>query len=758
MSSYNKITKIGILLSLICCFISINYIYQTPLGKVEPSSKILNKEEIKNAQLKAKSNEEWSAFLKWEVEQAEKWLTEEITIPSQGGGHPSWFICKDGSALFYNPNSSKQHFCEQDQHIYIGDSYDHGWLYRRHQQIIQAAFNFAHLYLITENPVYGEKAREILVGYSEVYSKYPLQSNGGRLYWQSLDEAVSLISLVQVFDIINESGFLSYREKTMIKSKFFKESAQTLMMNEKGTSNWQAWHIAAIGMIGYLLEEEELIEYAVNGEQGFFYLIENSVTEDGFWHEGSIAYHLYALRPLTWLAEYSTRLTEDSLFKSEILKKMIDAPIQYAYPDHTVPTNNNGGIYGMTLIGEPLSGVEIYELASNYFQDARFGSILNRQDSPTFTGLFYGPIEYERNPLMEKSINFSSFGHGILRNARMSLLMDYGFHGGYHGHFDKLHLDFYALEERFATDPGAPAHSHPLFESWYKQTISHNTVTINGESQLDTAGDLILYSETEDFNLLHSSANDAYPGVTYERSLWLNDLYTIDWFYVEGNSPSHVFDWVVHVDGNFSFHSPNQVKKADIDYDYFTNGKTIPYITKFKGSWNKDNNGVQLNILGLPSKPVDLFLANTPGPSNDSYMVRDTLLQRYMGKKIQFTNILYPTNIEGALTLDAIRVGDNGVIVKLNEQYHLYWYRNQSQSSPIIAWKAQSIHPHSEVNFPRLEITETGDTLSIQIVNLNEYYSLRIILDDSPVIKKYLINGEEVIAEMLNNQILLKVK
>lgn len=68
--------------------------------------------------------------------------------------------------------------------------------------------------------------------------------------------------------------------------------------------------------------------------------------------------------------------------------------------------------------------------------------------------------------------------------ADIYLLMDYGPHGGTHGHPDRLNIIFYANGRLQAPDFGNLCdYRLPLWREWDQQTISHNTVVVNEESQ-----------------------------------------------------------------------------------------------------------------------------------------------------------------------------------------------------------------------------------------------------------------------------------
>src|SRR5699024_5867506 len=82
-------------------------------------------------------------------------------------------------------------------------------------------------------------------------------------------------------------------------------------------------------------------------------------------------------------------------------------------------------------------------------------------------------------------------GYAILRDDGPQgrwLMLKYGPHGGGHGHPDKLQLEWNAHGVRLAPDAGSPAYTSPLQGPWFRQTLAHNCVVINGESQPPTTG------------------------------------------------------------------------------------------------------------------------------------------------------------------------------------------------------------------------------------------------------------------------------
>lgn len=75
-------------------------------------------------------------------------------------------------------------------------------------------------------------------------------------------------------------------------------------------------------------------------------------------------------------------------------------------------------------------------------------------------------------------------------DRRTFLLLKYGAHGGGHGHPDKLGIILFSHGERLAPDLGTPGYGIALNDAWYRHTLSHNTVLIEGQAQPPATGRL----------------------------------------------------------------------------------------------------------------------------------------------------------------------------------------------------------------------------------------------------------------------------
>jgi hypothetical protein len=74
------------------------------------------------------------------------------------------------------------------------------------------------------------------------------------------------------------------------------------------------------------------------------------------------------------------------------------------------------------------------------------------------------------------------------------VLLKYGRHGGGHGHPDKLAIVLAGAGERLAPDLGTPGYGIALNDTWYRHTLSHNTVLVDGQPQPPATGRLLAFS------------------------------------------------------------------------------------------------------------------------------------------------------------------------------------------------------------------------------------------------------------------------
>ena len=147
-----------------------------------------------------------------------------------------------------------------------------GYTHEQHKRNSVTIQNAGFLYQVTGNKAYADLARDILFAYVELYptlSEHPQKKNqsAGQLFWQSLNEAVWLVSSIQGYDAIYDT--LSKAEKAEIENNLFRPLVSFISDEAPQTfdriHNHGTWAVAAVGMTGYVIGDEEYVEKALYG-------------------------------------------------------------------------------------------------------------------------------------------------------------------------------------------------------------------------------------------------------------------------------------------------------------------------------------------------------------------------------------------------------------------------------------------------------------------------------------------------------------
>ena len=114
---------------------------------------------------------------------------------------------------------------------------------------------------------------------------------------------------------------------THIEQDLLRAAVAVITRNNAGKSNWQSWHNAAIGAVGFALNDRALIDRALDDpKNGFRFQMRESVMPDGAWYEGAWGYHFFALDPHLYLAEAAYHFLKERLEPQETLPRLPPTP------------------------------------------------------------------------------------------------------------------------------------------------------------------------------------------------------------------------------------------------------------------------------------------------------------------------------------------------------------------------------------------------------------------------------------------------
>ncbi len=509
--------------------------------------------------------EQWKARLSAQV-------NRPPDIPLLGGGWSHRYICPDdGSALVRADRH--HHECPCCLRIWSGSPWDEAAVAEEHNRFAQDARLAAVVYAASGEAVYAEWAKNVLMFYARHYDRFPLHDifgkvgeeagkYGAKVQNQTLSEASWIYPLAQACTILRHASKLSAEELNELEERLFRPVVRVIDRNPRGRSNWQTYHNAALAAIAEALGDPGLLKRALDDEaNGFHFQMERGVGEDGFWFEGAWSYHFYTLEAQAVIAWAAMGFGE-KLYEHPRLRAMFDIPLKAMLPDGTFPAIHDSKVVDIR------SYAHLYEWAYAFYGIGE--AIVRGSDrSSLYSVLFGAPLEPlpegVKHPVKGRAEESGEASEAaaitVLNKPGMvcvtcgagegaqALLVDYGEHGDWHGHYDKLNLLYYARGRSWLADAGMVPYGHAMHKAWYVHTVAHNTVTVNGLSQREACGRLRKAVSETGIIRVEAEAEDAYDGVRLDRRLTLAGGLLVDVFRVTAGELSTV-DWMMHTQGH----------------------------------------------------------------------------------------------------------------------------------------------------------------------------------------------------------------
>ncbi|MFD2822146.1 alginate lyase family protein [Lacinutrix iliipiscaria] len=459
----------------------------------------------------------------------------------------------------------------------IPKDYSGGYTHVQHKRNWVVLQKAGVLYQILGDEKYAKYVKDMLMEYEALYKTLPLHPKTrsyarGKLFWQCLNDSNWLVYVSQAYDCIY--NYLSEEERSKLETNLFRPFADHISIDSpqfyQRVHNHSTWGNAAVGMIGLVMNDQELIDRALygikdlkldatkkdddggflnkDGKAGFLANIEEPFSPDGYYNEGPY-YQRYAMYPFLIFAEGLHNVKPELKifeYKDGVLLKSINALLNLSDADGDFFPLNDGQ-KGMSYYNSAL--VTAVDISYHYGdQDPGLLSIAKEQNQVLLddSGLAValGIKNGKEEPFNKKSINLSDGPNGtqggvaILRNQDIELVFKYAAQGSSHGHYDKLSYSLYEKGEEILQDYGLARFvnieqkggGNYLKENktWAKQTIAHNTLIQNETSHFNANYDIgsqhhsVLHyfsSENENVKVASAKESNAYPGTEMLRTM-----------------------------------------------------------------------------------------------------------------------------------------------------------------------------------------------------------------------------------------------
>lgn len=549
---------------------------------------------------------------------------------------------------------------------------------RVHNRLSEGARTLGLVYRLTDDVTYAQTAARILLGYATRYDAYELHDNTGRTgpaavspgkaTSQGLDEGIWLAALAFGHDLVRET--LTDADRTTIENGVLRPAAELLMRNNVGRHNHQTYFNLGIGLTGLAIGDSRYVEHAVQKpDSGLLYQLSSgaSYTADGFWYEGSAHYHFYALEGIVGLAEAAQRNGLEP-YAAPALRAAFDFPLSYADAQGRLPAFNDGPPASLYDAGR----ARLYEIGYRRFGDPRYAALLARVGrGSAYHGLVYGVAALpEGDPFtcgQEPSALLADRTLPILRagpeSSRLQLSMNAMPYVGGHSQPAHLEIDLTGGHGRLVPAPASIKYADPLYPGWYRQTISHSTVVVDGTSQArGRTTEVVGFHAGTLFSAVRARSSSAYPGAVLDRTSILTEAGLVDLFLARAPG-ARTLDWVLHHSGSLSTELTLQPRAAPAEAGYQQLGEVgeARVDEDWRAHWTlPDGSASALWMAGLTGTTVLTGLGpiGAANQENDPQPV-SALIVRRPAPASAFVSVLLPGDVGTAsvLGVPALRDG-----------------------------------------------------------------------------------------------------
>ncbi|MEO1079885.1 MAG: alginate lyase family protein [Pseudomonadota bacterium] len=414
--------------------------------------------------------------------------------------------------------------------------YSGGYTHERHKRNFVVAHKAALLFQILGESHYLDYVREMLLEYAALYPTLGLHPKPrsyarGRLFWQCLNDANWLLDMAQAYDAVYD--FLTPEERQLLERDLFRPFADFISLENpqffNRIHNHSAWGSAAVGMIGIVMGDEALVQRALDGFEGgvplsardndgglvlspaqgrgFLANLDAPFSPDGYYTEGPY-YQRYAMYPfLAFSIAMENAYPEAQVlqYKDRVLIKAVYALLNLADSQGDFFPINDAQ-KGMSISNASLVaavnaaffyGDKDPALLSVALQQGEVS--LDQSGMAVATAVEAGLAEPfpKRSVLLRDGAKGEQGGIAVLRDEQsgLELVFKFSAHGLSHGHFDKLAialhddgrevLQDYGLVRFVNIEPKGGGNYLPENTTWAKQTVAHNTLVIDSQTQFN---------------------------------------------------------------------------------------------------------------------------------------------------------------------------------------------------------------------------------------------------------------------------------
>lgn len=572
----------------------------------------------------------------------------------------------------------------------IPKDYSGGYTHERHKRNFLMMQKAGVLFQILQEEKYASYIKKMLFRYEAMYKSLPVHPKErsyarGKLFWQCLNDSNWLVYVSQAYDCIY--NWLSKDERNTLEENLFKPFADYISIGNpqffNRVHNHSTWGNAAVGMIGLVMGDEELVNralYGINndtidskakdndggfiktqGKVGFFANLEEPFSPDGYYTEGPY-YQRYAMYPFLMFATGLHNVKPElAIFahKDSVILKSVKTLVNL--------TNREGEFFPINDAQKGMS-YQSRELTTAIDLAYYYG---NKDEELLSIAKIQGRVNLDQSgfavakaiakgmakPFTKESVHFSDGSNGqqggiaVLREKGLELVFKYTAQGLSHGHYDKLSFMLYHKGAEVLQDYGMARFvnieqkggGNYLKEnsSWAKQTVAHNTLVVNEESHFEGNYERASKNHSEEYffgtpnaevQVVSAVEKNAYSGTRMHRTMAILNIeayenpLVLDIFKVTADSLAN-YDLPFYFKGqlmatNFEYKTNNPLKALGAQNGYqhlFLEASGKSSSKNLKVSWL--NNKVFHTLTSL-TDPNDELLFTRVGAHDPEFNLR----------------------------------------------------------------------------------------------------------------------------------------
>lgn len=440
-------------------------------------------------------------------------------------------------------------------------------------------------YLITGDRKYAHAALVLVHRYAEVYpamdhapqSRYGTMMRGlgqdypGKIV-NRIWETDMVTSLVEAYDacwdsidaddaLQKQTGKTGAEIRRFIEANLLEDAIEAYFQAKiRGNFGMHQGTLARLAIVRQYGEQDRWLDSLMNDAGGnpqllgLNFALYNLIFRDGIPTETAVHYNSIWLERISQYAPLLEKSGRDP-FAIPKVKRLYDGALAMICARAHNPNIGDGGTVWGGIIRPDLPS---YQTAYRHYKDPRCGEYLAAYEATgegsfkTFESLLYPPLETPASAAngpatlpAQPTRLLDGYGMGFLNNppASTELALYYGWRAG-HGHYDRLNIEVFASGHPILPDLGYPDGANefvPGIFTWSKNTISHNTVTVDASRQHgNTPGVVELFADGKFARVIDVSATGTYSQCDqYRRAVVMVDCgsdesYFVDIFSVTG--------------------------------------------------------------------------------------------------------------------------------------------------------------------------------------------------------------------------------